>query len=274
MSLCVAFFTATVLIIRFAGAQQAIGSWSLVFVRGLIGLLFVMAWYSRSSGLRLDRLFVRPALIARGLLGTTGLLCYYWTIPHLGAGIATLICNTYVVFGAVFASFYLVREKLSPTQLIWLLISLLGVALLTENGTPQSAPSFAFGIALLGAIAAGMVIVVIRYLHRSEATPTIFAAQCVYAMIAILPWAFPELIRLSFAQLGWAALAGLTAAIGQLTMTHAYRYLSVSAGGTFHLTIPVWVCIGGFLLFGERFTTLQLAGAVCVLLGCLQALKR
>lgn len=235
-----------------------------------------MAWYGRGSGLRLSRLFTRPPLIARGLLGATGLICYYWSIPQLEAGVATLICNTYVVFGAVFAACFLLREKLSFSRLLWLLVSLLGVALLTDPSASASEPTlfFAYGVALLGAAVVGMVIVIIRYLHRSEATPTIFASQCVYAMIAIVPWAFPELVKLTLSQLGWATLAGFTAAFGQLAMTQSFRYLNVSVGGAFHLTIPVWVAIGGMFLFGERFTAIQVGGAACVLLACLQAIRR
>lgn len=278
MSACLAFFTANALIIKHAATRHEIGTWPLVFTRGAIGLLFVWVWYGKASGLSVTRVFTRPALVARGLIGTTGLICYYWTIPLLGAGVATLISNTYVVFGAVFASFFLVREKLSRSHLIWLLVSLSGIGLLTNtghgsNGTMSGPPTNAFAVALLGAVAAGFVIVIIRYLHKSEATPTIFAAQCVYAMLAVAPWVFPQLVQLSATQLGWAALAGFMATFGQLAMTHAFRYLSVTSGGAFHLSIPVWISIGGYFLFGERFTSWQLVGGGLVLLGCLNVIR-
>jgi len=116
--------------------------------------------------------------------------------------------------------------------------------------------------------------VIIRFLHRTEATPTIFASQCVYAMIAVLPLAVSELLQLTGRALVWALTASFMAALGQLTMTHSFRYLNVSIGGAFHLTIPVWVSIGGFFLFGETFSPTQLAGAVLVLFGCFKAIRR
>lgn len=271
MSACIGFFTANALLIKHAGTEHGVGTWSLVFLRGFIGLGFVMVWYGRPAGLRVSRVFTRPALVIRGLVGSLGLICYYWTIPRLGAGVATLVSNTYVVFGAVFAACFLVREQLTLHRFVWLLVSLSGVGLLTDARTGFDP---AFGVALLGAVAAGFVIVIIRYLHRTEATPTIFAAQCVYAMIAVAPWAVPGLFRLTTVQLGWGILASFMATFGQLAMTHSFRYLNVSTGGAFHLTIPVWIAMGGFFLFDERLTVIQLTGAGLVLLGCLRAICR
>jgi drug/metabolite transporter (DMT)-like permease len=241
-------------------------------LRGIVGLAFVVVWYGQRSGLRVMRVFTRPALVARGLLGSLGLICYYWTIPRLGTGVATLVSSTYVVFGAVFATCFLLREKLSLSQLIWLFVSLVGVGLLmnVRAGIDQS-----FAVGLLGAVSAGMVIVIIRYLHKTdEATPTIFASQCIYAMLAVAPWAFPELVKPSTVQLGWAILASFMATFGQLAMTHSFRYLNVSTGGALHLSIPVWVSIGGGFLFDERLAWLQVFGGILVILGCLMAIRR
>ncbi len=272
MFACLGFFTANALLVKYASTTHEVGTWSLVFIRGVIGLAFVMVWYGRPAGLRLSRVFTRRALVARGLTGSLGLICYYWTIPRLGAGVATLVSNTYVVFGAVFAACFLVREKLTLSQLLWLLVSLSGVALLTDSSA-RAELSGAFAVALLGAVAAGMVIVIIRYLHRTETTPTIFASQCIYALLAVAPWALPDLTRLTAVQLGWAVLAAFTATFGQLAMTHAFRYLNVSIGGAFHLTIPVWIAIGGYFLFDERLVGWQLVGAGLVLFGCFHAIR-
>ena len=82
------------------------------------------------------------------------------------------------------------------------------------------------------------------------------------------------MLRLSTVQLGWAMLASFMATFGQLAMTHSFRYLNVSTGGALHLSIPVWVSIGGFFLFDERLAWLQLIGAGLVLLGCLKGIRR
>lgn len=271
MIACLGFFTANALLIKYLGTYHHTGTWSLVFLRGLVGLLIVVIFYGKRSGLSLSRIFTQPMLVTRGLLGVFGLCAYYWTIPRLGAGLATLLSNLYVVLGAVFAACFLVKEKLSSTQFIWLIVSLFGVGLLSQA---RSGIDFDFAVALAGAVAAGMVIVIIRFLHRTEATPTIFASQCVYAMIAVLPLAVSELLQLTGRALVWALTASFMAALGQLTMTHSFRYLNVSIGGAFHLTIPVWVSIGGFFLFGETFSLLQLAGAVLLLFGCFKAIRR
>lgn len=269
MSLCVGFFTANALLIKYLGSRLDIDVWSLVFTRGVVGLLFVALCYGKQGSLQLGRVFLRPLLILRGMIGAVGLICYYWTIPPLGVGVATLISTTYVVFGAILATRFFVHEPLSLSQLMWLMVSLIGIALLTDA---RAGFTYPLGIAVLGAVAAGVVIVLIRHLHATEASPTIFAAQCVYGVLFSSVFAFPELLQLRANQWGWAIVAGLLSACGQLAMTQAFRHLSVSVGGAFHLSVPVWVAMGGWLLFDERLGTLQFVGAALVMFGCYRAI--
>ncbi|MGY8687280.1 MAG: hypothetical protein ACKVHP_06020, partial [Verrucomicrobiales bacterium] len=109
MGACLAFFTANALLIKYLGSNQQVGTWPLVLLRGIVGLAFVVVWYGQRSGLRVMRVFTRPALVARGLLGSLGLICYYWTIPRLGTGVATLVSSTYVVLGAALGTCFFLR---------------------------------------------------------------------------------------------------------------------------------------------------------------------
>ena len=115
---------------------------------------------------------------------------------------------------------------------------------------------------------------IIRYLHRTETTATIFAAQCVYAMAATLPILINEPPQLSGVVWGWVVVASVGAALGQLTLTQAFRTLTVTVGGAVNLTLPIWLTLGGMLFFGERLSLLQILGAALVLTGCFQVVLK
>ncbi len=271
MAICLVFFTGTGLLVRWVSVDHHVDTWTLVFARGFIGLIVIALWYGPRGDLKLTRVLYRPALIFRGVVGATGLMCYYWTIPRLGVGVATLVSNVYVLFGSLLAALFL-GEKLSIRQLGWLVVSLAGVALLTNV---QATHSNAIWVALLGSVAAGNALMIIRYLHRTESTATIFAAQCVYAMAATLPILIKQPPQLGGTVWVWIVVASVGAALGQLTLTQAFRTLTVTVGGAVNLTLPIWITLGGMLFFGERFSLLQVLGGALVLTGCFQVvLKR
>ena len=61
--------------------------------------------------------------------------------------------------------------------------------------------------------------------------------------------------------------AGLTAAIGQLAMTRAFRDLPVAEGSLIQMLVPLFVAVGGVLFFHEHFSPQELAGAALILGG-------
>lgn len=263
-------FTANVLLIRYLTGIRHVDVWSSVFVRAIFGVLFVLAVFQRTGGFHLSRVFTRPMLASRGLLGAMGMLCYYWTIPKLGVGVATLIANTFAIFSAILAAVVL-RERLTTGQILAHGVALLGVAFLVDlpsaSATAFEAKRWASGIAILGAIIAGIVVVGIRHLRKTESAATIFSAQCIYGVLLALP-----LIGHALGNIGpvdWSLLlvAALCATLGQLCLTEAFRYLTVNVGGVYNLTLPIWVSLAGVALFQESFSSSQVLGGTLTLLG-------
>ncbi|MCB1103667.1 MAG: hypothetical protein H7A44_05650 [Opitutaceae bacterium] len=115
MVLSTAGFTANILLIRAFGALEGTNMWFLVCMRWITGLAVIGAVYHREFQPR--NLFTNPRLIARGIIGGIGTLAYYVTIEHLGAGRATFIGNTYVIWGGLLAVWVLVN--VSPFRWRW-----------------------------------------------------------------------------------------------------------------------------------------------------------
>jgi drug/metabolite transporter (DMT)-like permease len=259
-----AAFTANVLLIRALGELQVVNVWLVSTVRFATGLGLLLLFYRRE--LRLGRLFTHSKLALRGLVGSAGVYVYYLTVVHLGAGRATFINNTYVIFGGLLAVVMLGEQFRAPLALGGG-AALAGLALLT-NAFGRDVHSNLYDLlAVAGALGSAYIVITIRQLHATEHTATIFAAQCVYGLIlCVAPAALhPEPVT-PFAW-GGMLLAGGFAAAGQIAMTRAFRDLPVAEGSLLQMLVPLGIAGGGVAFFHETFTAHECVGAVLILAG-------
>jgi len=271
ISLC--SFTANALLIRHLADVAGSNSWAVALSRFAVGMAVVGSIYIPAGKARPRSLASNPLLIMRGLIGGSALLCLYFTIPHLGVGRAILINSTYSLFAIVFVAIFL-KEHLGLKRVVWFLLAMVGTYLLTGGNALQGEFSHWDLIAVLGAILAGVVVTMIRKLHGSEHSSTIFLSQCVYGTVVVLPPALWYFQSVSAHAAVLMSLAGLCAAGGQLAMTHAYKHLTVAAGGSMQLCLPIFTTIGGILLFGESFAPVEWFGACLILTSCLMIVLR
>lgn len=259
----VLFFATNILVLRgLSLAVPAADGWVASLFRGAVGLVIVGLFFG-GRGLQVARLFTRPLLIVRGLLGGAAILAFYLTIVHLGAGRATILNLSYPMFGSLIASVCL-KEHLSVRAWGWMAAGFVGLVIFLGGGSGQ-ALSIYDGIAVAGAIAAGAVVVLIRQLRHSEHTSTIYASQCLATLgIALVP-ATPTVPTLPLSAIALLTLAATLVAGGQLALTHAFRTLSVARGSSIQMLLPIVTAAGGFAFFGERFTVVEITGAALTL---------
>ncbi len=259
-----ACFTANVLLVRALGEMHAANIWLVSVARFVVGLIIVSTVYSREFQPR--HLYLNRKLIERGLIGACGVYLTYLTVIKLGAGRAIFIGNTYVIWGALLAA-WLLREKLRPAVLIGGVAALAGIGLLTNVFSTVTHPGVYDLLAVVAALASAYVVVTIRQLHGSEHTSTIFAAQCIYGLILC---AIPACVTFQpISSQAWliVLLASLTAGGGQLTMTRAFRDLSVAEGSLLQMLVPLGIAVGGAVFFQEHFAPHELIGAALILGG-------
>lgn len=264
-------FTANVLLIRAYGSLAGANMWFLVCMRFVTGLLVICAVYPREFQPR--HLWRNRRLISRGIIGGLGTAGFYFTIAHLGAGRATFIGNTYIIWGGLLAV-WMLHERFTTTLAAGCVTTLAGLALLTNVIGTALHPGIYDLLALATAFASAIVIVQIRQLHASEHTSTIFAAQCVYGLLICGVPAWRLTGPLPAGAWGLILAASLAAAIGQLSMTRAYRDLPVGEGSLLQMLVPLGVALGGVLLFQEHYSATELAGAVLILGGSLLPVLR
>ncbi len=262
----VACFTANVLLVRALGRDPAANMWLVSNARFVIGLVVIYALYARHFEPR--RLVTSPGLLWRGIIGATGTYTLYLAVQKIGAGRAIFISNTYIIMAALLAVWWL-QEKLTRAALIGAIVSLFGLALLTNLFSSTATISRYDFVAILCAVTSAIVVVLVRKLRHSEHASTIFGAQCVYGLALCTGPMLAQWQPLGLASAVMLVLASLSAASGQLLMTNAFRALTVAEGSLIQSLIPVGVTLGGVLIFHERFHTAELIGAALILGGTL-----
>lgn len=267
MLLSLVGFTGMALLIKHLGVARGVSPWLALFFRAAVGMLVVWVVYSPRGRVNFRRALCSPMLITRGVLGALGTACYYLTLPTLGAGKATLIGNTWVIWGAILAVFVL-GESLGLKKIGGTLLAVVGIVFLMglQGGDLTHLGRYEL-LAIIGAFIAAGVVVVIRQLTLTDTSGTIFASQCAYTGLLALPFLF--LLPLpNLTDAGLLTLAALCAALGQLAMTEGFRFLPVSIGGAFQILLPLTITMASIALFHEPFTSSQALGGALILTGC------
>ncbi|HLP25900.1 MAG TPA: DMT family transporter [Acidobacteriota bacterium] len=267
-----ACFVANVLLVRALGTLGSANVWLIAVARFVVGLAMIVAVYGREF--QPTHLWRNRKLIERGLVGGAGSYVTYLTIIKLGAGRATFIGNTYIIWGAFLAAWWL-KEKLRPATLTGGAAALVGLALLTNVFSSSNPPGIYDALAVLASLMSAHVVVTIRQLHDNEHTSTIFAAQCTYGLLLC---GVPAIVTFeSINPIAWAVLlvASVIVGAGQLMLTRAFRDLPVAEGSLIQILVPLGIAVGGVVFFHEHFSLHELLGAALILAGCaFTALRR
>lgn len=266
MLLSIVCFTANTLVVRALALHfPSCDGWQVTLFRGLAGTIIVLLIYTKGRGLRLRSMIDRPKIILRGILGAGGVAIFYLTIIELGAARAVVINLTYPIFAALLAALVL-KEELQGGKLFWIFAGFTGLVIFIGPKAFENGLSAYDLLAIGGALIAALVVVLIRTLHRSEHSSTIFASQAFFCLILAAPVSLQTTSSIPTTGLLGLTLAGIIVAAGQLSMTFAYRHLDVSKGASMQMLLPVATAGGAWLLFSETLTSIELTGAALTLI--------
>lgn len=202
-------------------------------------------------------------LIARGVFGGFAILLFFAAIKTGSLTNATVLNNLYPIFATVFAAVYL-GEKLSPKVAAPLCISVIGVVLLTQ-------PSFAkmrIGdlLALASSVLAGMAVVVVRKLRRTESAWTVFFYLSIFGAVFSGVLALPNLVLPGLRGIIYILLVAFFGTVGQVIMTAAYKYCTASVGSVLSMSTALFASFIGIVFLGDKLTLIEGAGAFMILL--------
>ncbi len=242
-------------------ASRTLPSAEVVFVRNVLGLVFLLPWLLYRGTFTALRTRHPIEHLIRGIAGLASMYCYFFAIAHLRLADAVVLNYTVPLFFPLIESFWL-REPM-PAKLWWpLVLGFVGIAFVLRPGTELFRP-----VALI-AVAAGLLSAVaqtgIRRLTLTEPPERIvFIFALVSSVISAVPmpvvWVAP-----TAALSGLFVLLGVCATVGQLSMTRAYAHAPASQVGAFVYATVIFAAVFDWIRTRESPRLSFVVGAVLI----------
>ena len=161
------------------------------------------------------------------------------------------------------------HERISLYKWALILIAFAGIYItVMGNGSIQQGMGRYELLALLGALVAGVVVVLIKILRETESASAIFCAQSAIGFWLVLLPSHVGGGAVSMRSGLVLLIAAVLAAGAQLLMTWSYRHVPVSTGALLSLMTPALSVLIGISLFGEPVTPEETFGIAIVLGSC------
>lgn len=244
--------------VHIASHEMAAGQ--IAFFR-FLGSFTVMLVVTRGRGLR-PQAGNLGALVMRGLIGAAAITLYFIGIGGIGAGLATLIQNTYPVFASILAAL-LLGERFSGRLGAALLLNLSGVAVivLAPGVSFESRTAMGAIAAASSAVLAGAAVTAVRHLRRSESASLITTYFMGVAALATLPTLLAGLPPASAGLV--AALLGVvfSSIAGQWLLHHGLGYATAAQGSLAAATNVLAATSLEAAIYGKAITPPMLFGA-------------
>lgn len=241
------FFACMNVSVRLAGDIPSIQK---SFFRNLVAALFAAVILLRKNIVpKVQKKYWGP-LFLRCAFGTLGILCNFYAIDHLLVADASIL-NKLSPFFAIIFSFLLLKEKITPTQGVCVLLAFIGCLFIVKPGF-QNAALIPALIGVCGGLGAGVAYTMVRVLgtHGIKG-PVIVFYFSMFSCLFVLPYLVLNYTPMTGRQLMTLLMAGFFAAGGQFSVTAAYTYAPAGKISLFDYSQIIFATILGFLLFGE-----------------------
>ncbi len=192
-----------------------------VFYRGLIATLGLLAIHFSRSGRGPLLGHQRGKLLLRGLFGSAALLLYFYSLSGLAVADALLLNQCSPLF-VLFLAVPFLGESIRPVQYCLAALALAGAVLVIR---PDLEVLNWYGLSAFGSAAlAGSAYVCVRKITRSEQAHVVVLYFSVISMASAIPLMLPDYAWPDGST--WLALAaiGVLSVAAQLLLTSAYRY--------------------------------------------------
>jgi drug/metabolite transporter (DMT)-like permease len=235
--------------------------------------ILLVVWLAERSG---DRRGARERWLAgvSGLILSVDLNLWHESIAMVGAGLGTVIPNVQVVFVAV-AAWLWYGERLTRGTTLMIALILAGVALTSGLARGDAYGSHPVAGAVLGVLAGVCYAAFLLVYREANRSPSPRSGPLLDSTIGIVAGALAcavfdrhfTLTPPAASHVWLALLAVVSQVVGWLLIGTVLMRLSAIEMSVMLLGQPVFALIWGMLLFGERLSALQWAGAGIVLAG-------
>ena len=199
----------------------------------------------------------------RSLFGTIGIFANFYAIGKLYIADASML-NKLSPFFAIIFSYFLLKEKIKLYQLACVLTAFVGALFILRPGFDSVATFPAF-IGLLGGMGAGLAYTNVRMATKHGATgPLIVFCFSAFSCICAIPFIIFDHQPLTWWQLVSLLMAGLSATLGQFSITAAYTYAPASERSVYDYTQIVFAALLGMIFLGEVPDVISILGYLII----------
>ena len=203
-------------------------------------------------------------ILFRCLFGTTGLIANFYAIDRLVLADSNML-NKLSPFFAILLSIPLLKEKPSKRDLIATAVAFAG-ALLIIRPTPGNMELVPALVGLYGGFGAGTAYVFVRRATgKGAATPVVVICFSLFSCLLTLPFMIKDYVHMSPKQLVMLIAAGLSAAVGQFSITTAYKHAPAKKLSVFDYLQVIFAACWGILFLNEVPTLMSIAGYVIII---------
>lgn len=205
----------------------------------------------------------RMDIFWRCAFGTSGLICNFYAIDHLGIADANML-NKLSPFFAIIISIPLLKEVPSKVDIVTTIIAFIGALfIIRPTGGAEVMPAL-YG--LYGGFGAGTAYAFVRKLgKKGERTPIIVMCFSVFSCLVTLPFLIMDFHPMTMKQFLFLMLAGIGASIGQFSITTAYKYAPAKEISVFDYTQVIFAAMWGLLFLHEIPVALSIVGYVIII---------
>ena len=246
--------------------DEAIPIYELVFFRSIFSLII--------TSLIIKKKKINPwgknkaLLILRGLLGTTALMCIFYSIRNMPLSISTVIQYTYPIFISIFAAL-LFKEKINFKLISALFIGWFGILIILNpyQSKIYEIDNFSIFIAFVGALTTSLAYIAVKKLSSREDIFIIIKYFPLISVITLLPIVCLNWITPQVNDLIWIIGIGIFTQAGQTFLTLGLKNLPASQASSINYLQVLFGSIWGIYIFGENITLNFVIGSLFVLLG-------
>ena len=258
-------FASATVFAKFVTESSSIPAIEITFFRFLFGIIFAYTLLRKSKASMVPN--NKKFVIWRGILNTIAVILFFTAVKYTTVTNANMLNMTYPIFIFLFMPFF-ATEKIKPIQILYLVISIIGVYLVIQ-------PNFnhlLYGdlIGLLSGIVGGVSVITLRKAREKDSTVVIIfylmiIGTIINGILLLAVFQMPNLVQSVYIFL--SALLGLG---GQIFITSGYKYIEANKGSIISSSRIIFAVILGVLFFNDRLNLELVIGGIFILFSVVQ----
>ncbi len=234
------------------------------FFRNFVAMFVaIFALVKAKGNIKVEKENLLP-LFFRCFFGTTGLIANFYAIDRLGIADANML-NKLSPFFAIILSIFILKEYPKRVDIIATIIAFIGALfIIRPAGIPtETIPALA---GLFGGFGAGTAYVFVRKLGQNKVkTPVIVFYFSAFSCLVTLPFLIKDFVPMTMSQFLCLIMAGVSASLGQFSITTAYKYAPAKEISVFDYTQVVFAALLGIFFLDEVPSVLSVIGYVLII---------